>query len=136
MQESPPPLMFSRDLQLLGYEDLADPRVRANGVGVNNSCTFVLPDPKKQFLWQRFWQPLWGAAAQRLREASEVFIHGYSMPAADQQARGLLFGNIDRNAVINIHCRGTSDRLAGEFRAHGFAKVNSFPEIGFETWAS
>jgi hypothetical protein len=105
-------------------------------VGVNNSGTFVLPDPKKQFFWERFWQPLWGAAAQKLREASEVFIHGYSMPSADQKARELLFGNINRDATINVHCRSTSDRLAEEFRAREFANVNSFPEVGFETWAS
>jgi len=135
MQQSPPPVLFTRDLKLLGYEDLSDPRVGPNGMGVNNSGTFVLPDPRKQFYWERFWQPLWGTAAQRLREAAEVFIHGYSMPAADEKARDLLFGSIGRDAVINIYCRSASDRLAGDFRAHGFSKVNSFPEIGFETWA-
>ena len=58
------------------------------------------------------------------------------MPAADEKARELLFGNISRDAVINVYCRSASDRLAGEFRARGFSKVNSFPMIGFETWAS
>ena len=58
------------------------------------------------------------------------------MPAADEKARELLFGNIGRDAVINIYCRSASNRLAGEFCAHGFTKVNSIPEIGFETWAS
>lgn len=136
MQDQPPPVLFTRDLKLLGYDNLSDPRLGPNGMGVNNSGTFVLPDPRKQFYWKRFWQPLWGAAADRLREVAEVFIHGYSMPAADDKARELLFGNIDRDAIINIYCRSASNRLVGEFRAHGFAKVNSFPEIGFETWAS
>jgi hypothetical protein len=135
MQENPPPLMFSRDLSLLGYE-LADPRVGANGVGVNNTGTFILPDPRKKFYWERFWQPLWEAASQRLKEASTVLIHGYSLPPADEKARELLFDNIKRDTAINVHCRSTSDRIADEFRGRGFADVNSFPAVGFETWAS
>src|SRR5580704_4317747 len=72
MQDQPPPVLFTRDLKLLGYDNLSDPRLGPNGMGVNNSGTFVLPDPRKQFYWERFWQPLWGAAADRLREAAEV----------------------------------------------------------------
>ena len=63
MQDQPPPVLFTRDLKLLGYDNLSDPRLGPNGMGVNNSGTFVLPDPRKQFYWERFWQPLWGAAA-------------------------------------------------------------------------
>lgn len=136
MQENPPPIMFSRDLKLLGYDDLTDPRVGGNGVGINNAGTLILPDPKKQFFWERFWSPLWNAAAARLREVREVFIHGYSMPASDLKARELLFDNINPDAIINVHCRSTSNRIADEFRAWGFADVRSFPMIGFEAWAA
>jgi len=136
MQEHPPPLIFSRDLKLLGYEELSDPRVGTKGISINNTGTFVLPDPRKQFYWERFWHPLWGAAAERLKQASEVFIHGYSMPAADEKARELLFGNINPAAAINVYCRSTSDRVADDFQTRGFGKVHSFPSIGFETWAS
>jgi len=135
-QENPPPIMFARDLTLLGYEDLVDPRVGSNGVGVDNAGTLILPDPQKKFFWEPFWSPLWGAAAQRLREAREVFIQGYSMPAADVKARELLFGNINSEAAIHIHCRSTSDRLAAEFLDRGFANVKSFPAVGFEAWAA
>lgn len=48
MQENPPPIMFSRDLKLLGYDDLTDPRVGRNGVGINNAGTLILPDPRKR----------------------------------------------------------------------------------------
>jgi hypothetical protein len=136
MQENPPPLMFSRDLKLLGYADLADPRVGGNGVGINNAGTLILPDPKKQFFWERFWSPLWSGAAQRLHEAREVFIHGYSMPASDLKARELLFDNINPDASISVHCRSTSNRIADEFRSRGFANVRAFPMIGFEAWAA
>ena len=136
MQENPPPIMFSRDMKLLGYADLTDPRVGGNGVGINNAGTLILPDPAKQFFWGRFWSPLWDGAAVRLREASEIFVHGYSMPASDLKARELLFGNINPDATINVHCRSTSVRIADEFRSRGFAKVRPFPTIGFETWAA
>jgi hypothetical protein len=136
MQDNPPPLMFSRDLKLLGYEDLADTRVGTNGVGINNAGTLILPDPEKRFFWERFWSPLWNGAAQRLRAAREVFIHGYSMPVSDLKARELLFGNINPDATINVHCRSTSVRIADEFRSRGFARVQAFPEIGFEAWAA
>jgi hypothetical protein len=96
MQQSPPPLMFSRDLKLLGYDDFADPRVGRNNIGINNSGTFVLPDPKKQFFWERFWRPLWGAAARRLKAASEVFIHGYSMPPPTRRHATLSSGTSAR----------------------------------------
>ncbi len=112
MQGAPPPLMFPRDLKLLGCEDLVDARIGPTGVGINNSGTFVLPDPRKKFYWDQFWKPLWGEAARRLGQADEVFIHGYSMPAADEKARALLFGSIKRNVPVNIHCRSTSDRLS------------------------
>ena len=91
MQEEPPPLIFPRDLAILGCSDLVDPRLGGGNVGVNNSGTFILPDPQKQFYWERFWVPLWTAAAEKLRTVSEVFIHGYSMPTADSKARELLF---------------------------------------------
>ncbi len=136
MQVNPPPIMFSRNLKLLGYDDLTDSRVGGNGVGINNAGTLILPDPKKEFFWERFWSPLWSAAAERLRETREVFIHGYSMPAVDLKARELLFNNINPDATINVHCRSTSDRIAAEFRNRGFANVRPFPMVGFETWAT
>jgi hypothetical protein len=136
MQENPPPLIFSRDFKLLGYDHLADTRVGARGVGVNNSGTLILPNPNKLFFWERFWQPLWNSAARKLREATKVFMHGYSMPAVDLKARELLYGSINPEAAINIHCRSSSDRLAAEFRDRGFANVKPFPAVGFEAWAA
>jgi hypothetical protein len=125
-----------RDLALVGFDGLKDPRVGGNGMGINNSGTFILPDPSKKFYWESFWEPLWNSAAERLRTADAVFIHGYSMPAADARARKLLFENIDKSAKISIHCRSTSDRIAEEFRSRGFTSVTSFPTIGFEDWAA
>jgi hypothetical protein len=136
INDVPPPLMFPRDLALLGCDGIKDPRLGVNGTGIDNSGTFILPDPSKKFYWKSFWQPLWNAAAERLRAANEVFIHGYSMPPADMRARKLLFENIDKAAKISVHCRSTSDRIAEEFRSRGFTNLSSFPTIGFEDWTA
>jgi hypothetical protein len=136
MQANHPPIMFSRDLKLLGYHDLTDSRLGGSGLAINNAGTLILPDPKKRFFWERFWSPLWSAAAERLRETYEVFIFGYSMPSADLNARELLFDNINRDATINVHCRSASNRIADEFRNHGLANVRPFAMIGFEAWAA
>lgn len=136
IQGAPPPVIFSRDMKLLGYEDVADPRIGANGVSVDNEGTFILPDPKKKFYWEAFWLPLWNAAAERLCHADEIYIHGYSMPDADSQAQKLLFENVSKPAAIEIYCLSTSDSIAQEFQKRGFTHVASYPAIRFEEWAT
>jgi len=128
--------MFSRDLTILGYANLRDPRLGGGSVGINNSGTFILPDPQKQFYWERFWVPLWNGAAEKLQEVDELFIHDYSMPAADGRARELLFDNVNKAAAVNVHARSASDRIADEFRSRGFKNVAAFPGVGFEEWAT
>jgi hypothetical protein len=136
MNDVPPPVIFARDLQLLGYENIVDPRVGESGMGVDNSATFILPNPHKRFYWEDFWEPLWKAASESLREAREIFIHGYSMPTADSRARDLLLGNIAKSAAIHVHCRSASHRIATEFLDHGFTRVAAYPTIGFEDWVA
>lgn len=133
--DAPPPLIFTRDLKLLGYENLIDPRVGGTGIGVDNHGTLILPDLNKMFYWERFWAPLWDDAAERLRAANEVFIHGYSMPEEDVRARELLFNNIKKSATICIHSRSSSDCIAEEFRRRRFTDVWPFPSVDFEAWA-
>ncbi|MGA2120202.1 MAG: hypothetical protein ABSH56_36435 [Bryobacteraceae bacterium] len=74
-QHAPPPYILRRDLDLLGYPDLSDARLGQGELAVNELGTVILPDPRKKFYWGRFWEPLWIAAAKRLRQANEVFIH-------------------------------------------------------------
>jgi len=136
LQQAPPPLMFPRDLDMLGYQDRRDTRIGANGCAVNNSGTLILPDTDKRFYWERLWLPLWDSAARQLRSAGEVFIHGYSLPSADARARRLLFDNVSPHAPVHIFCWGASERIAAGFRQRGFADVRPNPETGFEVWSS
>jgi hypothetical protein len=136
IHQNPPPFMLTRDLKLLGYDDLVDPRIGRNDAAVNNLGTVILPDPRKEFSWEAFWLLLWKCAAQRLREASAAFIHGYSMPSADSKARELLFDNISKSATINVYCLSKSDDIADEFRARGFRTVKPFPATGFDAWVT
>lgn len=135
VSDGPPPVIFERDLKLLGYCNLVDPRIGPGGMAVDNQGTFILPDPHKVFLWERFWRPLWQAAADGLRAADEVFIHGYSLPGSDSQARRLLFDNIKKSAAVNIYCLKNSHLIAEEFRNLQFENVRPFPSVRFETWA-
>jgi hypothetical protein len=135
MQQSPPPLMGSRDIELLGYQDLKDPRIGANGFGASNAGALILPDTDKQFYWEQLWLPLWESAAQQLRGVREVFIHGYSLPSADAHARRLLFENVSRRASVHVFCRNDSEVIAAEFRKVGFSDVRPNPEVEFEAWS-
>jgi len=136
MQSAPPPLMFPRDLELLGYKNLRDRRIGTGGSAAFNQGTVILPDSNKQFYWENLWQPLWGCAAERLRGVQEVFIHGYSMPSADARACGLLFDNVSHSAPIHVLCRCDFERVADDFRRVGFSDVRPDPRARFEEWAS
>jgi hypothetical protein len=136
LQQIPPPLVFERDLKLLGYEGISDARIGANGCAVGNRSTLVLPEPDKPFYWKELWVPLWESAAKRLRSARRVFIHGYSLPSGDARARRLFFDNVIRRASVYVFCKGDSKRIAGEFRNRGFSDVRHSSEVGFEDWSS
>ena len=69
--ETFPPLVTWLDL--LGYSDLKDPRVRAD-FAVNNVGTLVLPDPQKTFHWEPLWAQLWAKAEEAIRNANELVI--------------------------------------------------------------
>src|ERR1019366_3711957 len=101
LQKDGPPYMLSRDLRLLGFDDVSDGRVGQGTVGVNEQGTFILPAPKKDFRWQEFWVPLWTRAANWLRSTEELFIHGYSMPPADRSEEH----TSELQSLTNLVCR-------------------------------
>lgn len=136
MQNAPPPLMFPRDIELLGYQDVGDPRIGAGVTAVDNTGTVILPDTNKQFCWKGLWQPLWTSAAERLCGVQELFILGYSMPCADARARRLLFDNVSPGASIHIYCMDASERIADDFRKVGFTNVRPESKVTFELWAA
>ena len=67
--------------------------------------------------------------------STNLFIHGYSVPSADRDARELLFDNVSKSAAVNVYSRSMSDRIAEEFRSRGFTNAKSFPTVGLEEWA-
>ncbi len=76
---------------------------------------------------------IWGQAKEQLQRSSAVVICGYSLPAADERARELLFDNIPKAAAIEVVCGNDSDRIMEEFNAARFEDVKSCP-IFFEEW--
>lgn len=129
-----PPYFFPRDLTILGHVGLRD--VRINGtMPVDNSGTFILPNPTKEFYWEGLWLPLWRSAGNQLRSADEIFIHGYSMPVSDARGRQLIFDNVQKSVDINIYSMNDSRRIADDFVREGFKNVRAFSNVGFESWA-
>jgi hypothetical protein len=120
------------NLQSLGYDrKLGDddlPRLPFGG-----SVSVKLPEQKKRFYsvastgeeLREFWDRLWRRAADALSASQKVVIIGYSMPAADEQARDLLFQNSQRGADIVVCCGSNSGAIRKEFSDKGFSKVTS-----------
>jgi hypothetical protein len=133
------PLMLPRDLTFLGYDNPSGPGVFQSG-GVLHSM--ILPGRSKQFYTEtsfgieqaEFWQSLWSQAEGALRICDKVVVCGYSLPAADQRARKLLFEVPPKDTTIEIASVSDSGRIASEFKSAGFSSVTTFGRGHFEDW--
>lgn len=74
--------------------------------------------------WKEFWDGLWLRAARAIRNADELVIIGYSLPAADERARGLLLDTENKAVRLSIACGNATASLELEFRDHGFTNVH------------
>lgn len=134
-----PTLFFDPDFQFLGYTDLRDPKAPRNS-GLLSAL--ILPTLNKEFYyqttfgneWERFWDSLWLEAEDALRATDEIVIIGYSMPAADERARTLLFSKSNHSARVTVCSHRQSQRIADEFREHGFTAVSVPASDTFESY--
>jgi hypothetical protein len=102
----------------------------------------IMPTLKKRFFhettfgkeWEPFWNALWSQAKDALRQADEIVLIGYSMPAADERARELLFASPDKHVRVTICCHTASSGIAQEFRDHGFTNIHEPTNPMFEGW--
>ncbi len=129
--------VFPWGLDHLGYSGIKDPQYRQGGV--DRSGSMILPGRKKRFYVmtsvnprerERFWTSLWTQAADALRHAGEITMIGYSLPAADAEARGLLLESCNPDALLSICCGRRSRNLGDEFVSAGFRRerVRTSPE--------
>jgi hypothetical protein len=126
------------NLHNLGYDrELRDddlPRLRSFG----SSVSVILPEQKKRFYsmtstgeeLREFWDRLWSLAADALSASQKVVIIGYSMPAADKEARDLLLEQPRKSAHIVICCGSRNGALSEEFKSKDFHNVTVPPGKG------
>jgi hypothetical protein len=107
---------------------------------IDGATTLVLPSYEKKFFvktsvddeWIPFYESLWSQAAEFLEKSERIVIIGYSIPAADHDARALLFSMSNKRAEIVVSCASSNESLGQQFRDHGFARVHQFG--GFKDW--
>jgi len=131
--------MLPRDLQFLGYDDSSGPGIYQGGAAVSR---LILPGRNKEFTIETsfgtelsdFWGHLWSQAHDALGACSRIVVCGYSLPAADQRARELLFNAPLRDTTIEVVSGRDSERIASEFMSTGFSNVSTFGRGHFEDW--
>jgi len=133
------PVLCSRpDQEYLGLPDFVDPLC----VGLDTVCrllAMIMPALPKTFYfatifgheWKPFWDSLWRRAEDAIARAEELVIIGYSMPAADERARGLLLGTTNKAVRLTICCGNATTSLQQEFRNHGFTSIQHIADPTF-----
>ncbi|HUI41400.1 MAG TPA: hypothetical protein VL523_05475 [Terriglobia bacterium] len=124
----------------LGYPGVSDPRYVLGPL--IRSGSLVLPSRKKEYFVRTslspreregFWNSLWAQATEALRQAAEVTLIGYSVPAADERAQKLIFGCRNSTAAVTVCCKRDNRRLSDEFQRNGFENVRT-DLLSFEDW--
>jgi len=129
-----PVLFYRADLEYLHYETFVDPQCR----GLTSAATLpaiILPALPKRFYfettfgteWDGFWADLWKQASRATEAADELTIIGYSLPVADEAARGLLLNRRNASVKLSICCGETTPSIANEFRVRGFTNISTSP---------
>lgn len=102
--------------------------------------TLVLPTYEKKFMvetsigpeWTQFYGSLWSQAAGLLARSERIVMIGYSMPAADRDARAMILSNRNRRAEVFLCCASSNRSLGASFGEHGLSRVRQ--SGGFEDW--
>lgn len=137
-----PTLFRQSDFKYLGYQNhICDLQWKGTTGG---DPALILPTLHKNFFhqtlfgreWQPFWDDVWGQAEQALQASSKVVIIGYSMPAADERARGLLLKHSNSTSDILIFSGSRTGSICEEFRQCGFQTVKSSGKGRFEDFLS
>ena len=133
------PVIHSDDLKRFGYDEPFSGCTYQSGGTIQ--C-LILPGRSKEFFFdtsfghefEDFWDCPWSRASNALKKADKVVICGYSLPAADQRARGLLFTKTQRQAEIEVSSGKQSKSIKDEFQGQGFSNVKTFGQGYFSEW--
>ena len=131
------PVIPQNELAFLGRPDLRDPAFPDKSAALP---VMILPAQKKEFFWhtnlgtewEGFWDALWGMGETALEQSDKIMICGYSLPAADERARSLLFQAPYREAQILVASGSDTARIVKEFQNAGYANAVAAQEVSFE----
>jgi hypothetical protein len=138
----PRPFVDNVDSMFPGYPKRVLDKGFPGGGVVDGATTLLLPTYEKRFFiktsvgneWIPFYESLWSQAAAFLEKSDRIVIIGYSMPAADHDAREMLLSKNSRGAEIFVSSLSSNESLGAQFRDHGFARVHQLG--GFGDWLS
>jgi hypothetical protein len=124
------PTIHQIDLDFLGCKEFRG-RIFPGGVAFP---LLILPYKKKKFGFDTsfgiefvdFWDSLWSRARDDLKTSDRVVIIGYSLLPVDQRARAMLLEDAPKGARVEIVCGSQSNRIADDYRAHGFSDIVAF----------
>ena len=127
-----PVLFFQPDLEYLEYPGFVDPHC----AGLEKAASLpamIMPALPKTFSfettfgpeWKGFWDGLWQKAECVIKNADELAIIGYSLPAADKRARDMLLDTANKAVRLSICCANATASLEQEFRDRGFSDIQS-----------
>jgi hypothetical protein len=135
------PVIFPAELTFLGCDSSA----RDSLAPVQRAAALpaiIMPIRTKRF-YQRttfgderleFWDHLWSQAALALSASEKVVIVGYSMPAADQRARELIFRNTNRAALVEVYSGRSTAAIRDLFATHGIKRISESTGRHFEDY--
>jgi hypothetical protein len=133
------PCVDNRRSLLPGYPAaVLDGRVR--GRMTDQSVTMILPTYAKRFgvetslgdEWEDFYEDMWTQADEALSRSDRVVIIGYSMPQADELARRLLLGCVNKGVILTVCCGEGTRKLERKFCDAGFTNVHHLDNPTFE----
>jgi hypothetical protein len=126
-----PVLYLRSDWEYLGYHEPVDSLCSLPNVTCN-SPAMIMPALPKHFYFETsfgqemksFWDDLWERAKRGIENADELVLIGYSLPTADERARGLLLSTANKAVRLSICCDKATTALEQEFRANGFSRIH------------
>ncbi len=134
------PAFCDSDVSFLGYSGESDRLFPKRGAAA--VPPLILPTRCKQFYfdtslgreWEDFWDSLWDAAAEALKQSSRIVICGYSLPEVDVRACSMLFRELERkSSIVEVCCGGDTNSIVQRFRDAGFHSEPSTPTY-FGEW--
>jgi len=138
------PIIDPSEFQFLGYDHASDPSCHNGQARIES---IIMPTANKRFFnqtslgreWEGLWDSLWHQAGESLKDSSEVYLIGYSIPEYDSRARDLLAKRVSSTATVRVCCHHTTLAVVESLRNLAHPKATDIQPVRittFEGWVS